>query len=151
VLGKFTDHTAEYFTFSLDQFWSISLVTDDVQSTFRQMFGLHVFSYYCNKFNWILLWFSHLHPFLYDIKLCNKTCFRRLLPYHLEACLRSLYLSNMTKANIRNIFCRFNVVMSMISRSLSPRHGASSGCGWRNGLRIWRVAANMQSRTADKG
>jgi hypothetical protein len=39
----------------------------------------------------------------------------------------------------------------MISGSLSPRHGASSGCGWRNDLRIWRVAANMQSRTADKG
>jgi hypothetical protein len=35
--------------------------------------------------------------------------------------------------------------ISMISGSLSPRHGASSGCGWRNGLRIWRVAANIQS------
>jgi hypothetical protein len=38
--------------------------------------------------------------------------------------------------------------------SLSPRHGASSGCGWRNGLHIWRVAANIlnkQLRTADKG
>jgi hypothetical protein len=43
---------------------------------------------------------------------------------------------------------------SMISRSLSPWHGASSGCGWSNGLRIWRVAANTlnkQSRTADRG
>jgi hypothetical protein len=37
---------------------------------------------------------------------------------------------------------------------LTPRHGASSGCGWRNGLQIWRVATNIlnkQSRTADKG
>jgi hypothetical protein len=25
-------------------------------------------------------------------------------------------------------------IISVISRSLSPRHGASSGCGWRNGL-----------------
>jgi len=28
------------------------------------------------------------------------------------------------------------------------------GCGWRNGLQIWRVAANVlnsQSRTAEKG
>jgi hypothetical protein len=43
---------------------------------------------------------------------------------------------------------------AMISGSPSPRHGASSGCGWRNGLQIWRVAANIlnkQSRTADKG
>jgi hypothetical protein len=41
----------------------------------------------------------------------------------------------------------------MISGSLSPRHGASSGCGWRNGLQLWRVAANIlnESRTADKG
>jgi hypothetical protein len=31
----------------------------------------------------------------------------------------------------------------MISGSLSPRHGASSGCGWRNGLQIWKVAANI--------
>jgi hypothetical protein len=38
--------------------------------------------------------------------------------------------------------------------SLSPRHGVSSGCEWRNGLQLWRVAANTlnkQSRTADKG
>jgi hypothetical protein len=37
--------------------------------------------------------------------------------------------------------------------SLSPRHGAFSGCGWRNGQQIWRVAANIlneQSRTAEK-
>jgi hypothetical protein len=43
---------------------------------------------------------------------------------------------------------------SMLSGSLSPRHGACSGCGWRNGLQVWRVAANTlnkQSRTADKG
>jgi hypothetical protein len=39
-------------------------------------------------------------------------------------------------------------------RPLSPRHGASSDCGWREGLHIRRVAANIlnkQSRTADKG
>jgi len=37
---------------------------------------------------------------------------------------------------------------------LSPQYGASSGRGWRKGLSIWRVAANIfnkQSRTADKG
>jgi len=42
----------------------------------------------------------------------------------------------------------------MISGSLSPRHGASSGCGWRNGLQIRRIAANIlnkRSRTTDKG
>jgi len=26
------------------------------------------------------------------------------------------------------------LIEGMISRSLSPRHGASLGCGWRNGL-----------------
>jgi hypothetical protein len=37
--------------------------------------------------------------------------------------------------------------------SLSPHHGASSSCGWRNGLQLWRLAANIlnkQSRTDSK-
>jgi hypothetical protein len=37
---------------------------------------------------------------------------------------------------------------------LSPQHGASSGCGWMNGLQIWRVTANIlkkPSPTADRG
>jgi len=29
----------------------------------------------------------------------------------------------------------YEYVCHCISGSLSPRHGASSGCGWRNGLR----------------
>jgi hypothetical protein len=44
--------------------------------------------------------------------------------------------------------------MAMLSGSLSPRHGASSGCGWSNDLQLCRVAANTlnkQSQTADKG
>jgi hypothetical protein len=44
--------------------------------------------------------------------------------------------------------------VAVLSGSLSPRHGASSGCGWRNGIQLWRVAVNIlnkQSRTADKG
>jgi hypothetical protein len=37
---------------------------------------------------------------------------------------------------------------------LSPRHDASSGCGWKNSLHIWRIAANIsnkQSQITDKG
>jgi hypothetical protein len=37
---------------------------------------------------------------------------------------------------------------------LSPWHGMSSGCGWREVLQVQSVAANIlnkQSRTADKG
>ena len=44
-------------------------------------------------------------------------------------------------------------VQTTINGSLSPRHGASSGCGWRNGFQIWRVTANIlntQSRAADR-
>jgi hypothetical protein len=43
---------------------------------------------------------------------------------------------------------------TVISGSLLPRRGASSDYGWRKGLQIWRVAANIlnkQSQTADKG
>jgi hypothetical protein len=35
-----------------------------------------------------------------------------------------------------------------------PQHGASSGCGWRNGLQQWRVAANIlnkQPQTNERG
>jgi hypothetical protein len=42
---------------------------------------------------------------------------------------------------------------SVISGSLSPRHGAFSGCGWRNGLQYAGVAENIlnkQSRTAER-
>jgi hypothetical protein len=38
--------------------------------------------------------------------------------------------------------------------SLSPRHGAFSGCKCKNNLQIWRVAVNIlnkESRTTDKG
>ena len=48
---------------------------------------------------------------------------------------------------------RVELHLPVISGSMSARHGASSGCGWRNGLEIRRVAANMlnkQLRTADK-
>jgi hypothetical protein len=44
--------------------------------------------------------------------------------------------------------------MSMLDGSLSPQHGASTGCGWRNGLQLWRLAAdilNKQPRTDNKG
>jgi hypothetical protein len=54
------------------------------------------------------------------------------------------------------LVCGYQVLcaLSVISGSLSPLHGAYSGCGWRNGLQICRVAANVlnkQSRTADMG
>jgi hypothetical protein len=42
----------------------------------------------------------------------------------------------------------------MCYMSLSPRHGASSGCEWRNGVQIWRVAVNTlnkQSRQPTRG
>jgi hypothetical protein len=42
----------------------------------------------------------------------------------------------------------------MFNGSLSPQHGVSSGCGLRNRLQLWRVAANIlnkQPRTNDKG
>jgi hypothetical protein len=44
--------------------------------------------------------------------------------------------------------------LSVPAGSMPPQHGASSGCGWRNGLQIWRTATNTlnkQSRTAEKG
>jgi hypothetical protein len=42
----------------------------------------------------------------------------------------------------------------MLGGSLSPQHGTSSSCGWRNGLQLWRLASNIlnkQPRTYNKG
>jgi hypothetical protein len=44
--------------------------------------------------------------------------------------------------------------ISLLGGSLSPRHGASSGCGWRGGLQLWRVTTNglnKQRRTKIRG
>jgi hypothetical protein len=42
----------------------------------------------------------------------------------------------------------------MLGGSLSPQHGASSGCGWRNGLQLCRLATsifNKQPGTDNRG
>jgi hypothetical protein len=61
---------------------------------------------------------------------------------------------------IESVVHSFNVVYSsekcwsMINGSLSSQHCVSSGCGWRNSLQVWKVAANVlnkQSWGADKG
>jgi hypothetical protein len=47
----------------------------------------------------------------------------------------------------------FNFVSAMLGASLSPQHGASSGRVYKDGLQLWRLAANTlnkQPRTADK-
>jgi hypothetical protein len=52
-----------------------------------------------------------------------------------------------------SLYLSLFIQIAVISGSLSPPHGAFSGCGWRNGLQILRVAANIlnkQSQTADR-
>jgi hypothetical protein len=41
-----------------------------------------------------------------------------------------------------------------VFKFLFSQHGAFSGCGWRNDLQLWRLAANIlkkQPRTDNKG
>ena len=67
--------------------------------------------------------------------------------------------SEMRVLDPSQMYASFNTLGGHTSRQVgschqSPQHDASSGCGWRNGLQIWRVAANTlnkQSRTADNG
>jgi hypothetical protein len=48
--------------------------------------------------------------------------------------------------------CKLSFRISLCSdnenhvRSLSPQHGASSGCRWRNSLQLWMVAANILNK-----
>jgi hypothetical protein len=50
-----------------------------------------------------------------------------------------------------NLLLHLIVLQDGISGPLSPLHGASSGCAWRNGLQIWRVAANIFSKQPTRG
>ena len=54
-----------------------------------------------------------------------------------SAALSKIWGSSVTFCSMKK-YC-----ISVISKFLSPRHGASSGCGWRNGLQIWRIAGNI--------
>jgi hypothetical protein len=36
--------------------------------------------------------------------------------------------------------------VTMLGGSLSPQHGASLGCEWRDGLQLWRIAANTLNK-----
>jgi hypothetical protein len=60
-------------------------------------------------------------------------------------------ISGYTRNRMQNpTIKRFN----KLGGSLSPQHGTSSGCGWRNSLQLWRVAANISNKqpwTNDKG
>ena len=51
--------------------------------------------------------------------------------------------------------CRFenNIKMDLVISGIpitTAWHGASSGCGWSNGLQIWRIAANIEYESADR-
>jgi hypothetical protein len=84
----------------------------------------------------------------YQLRFCS---FFRLGMSHAVA---DNYFLLHNELNLINFIFKVTVCTSpLISGSLSPRNSAFLGCGWRNGLQIWRVAANIlnkQSRTADK-
>jgi hypothetical protein len=44
---------------------------------------------------------------------------------------------------ILSTLLRLGLPSGLLGGSLSPQHGASSGYGWRNGLQLWRLAANI--------
>jgi hypothetical protein len=67
---------------------------------------------------------------------------------------RATYLSTALSAARKFNGKVLRIEYLIVILSLSQGHGESSGCGWRNGLQIWRVAANIlnkQSWTAEKG
>jgi hypothetical protein len=60
----------------------------------------------------------------------------------------------LTLIMIRTGFLKDFLILAMLGESMSPQHGASTACRWKNGLQLWRVAANIlnkQERTNDKG
>ena len=90
------------------------------------------------------------------ITLCNYVHYYLAVPFcgSLSVTSGTLSVTSGTLSVTSGSLSATSRTLSVISGSLSPRHGASSGCGWRNGLQICRVAANIlnkQSRIADKG
>jgi hypothetical protein len=37
-------------------------------------------------------------------------------------------------------------LITVVMLPLSPRHGASSGCEWRDSLQLWRIAPNILNK-----
>jgi hypothetical protein len=60
---------------------------------------------------------------------------KTLISWKSGCTLDAIHLTNMAKGH--NRFPVLAELSSMVSGSLSLRHGASSGCGWRNSLRYW--------------
>jgi hypothetical protein len=65
-----------------------------------------------------------------------------------------LVVFSMESAKRQRSFVLNSVSPPMLDGSLSLQHGVSLGCEWRDGLKLWRVAANTlnkQPQTNDKG
>ena len=96
------------------------------------------------------------HPFYRyytnDILLCNSL-FDNFVHNQLKSSFQSYSICFMCFLPCLDIN-QDQYTKSIRSVSLSKQHRESSICEWRNGLQVWRVAANIlnkQSRTADKG
>jgi hypothetical protein len=65
-----------------------------------------------------------------------------------------LLSSRLLSKNVKIRIYKTISLPAMLGGSLSPQHGASSDCGWWNGLQLWRLAANTlnkQPRRDSKG
>jgi hypothetical protein len=71
-----------------------------------------------------------------------------------DTLLKAGKVADSTPNEVIDLFS-ISLILSHVSCvPLSPQHGASSGCGWRDGLQLGRVAMNIlnrQLRTNDKG
>jgi hypothetical protein len=85
-------------------------------------------------------------PFLFNVPFLVSYAIRRYETYLMDVWVTKL----LTNGSVLHYYI-FSLYLTVF---LSPRHGAFSGCGWRNVFQLWRAAANTlntQSRTADKG
>jgi hypothetical protein len=93
---------------------------------------------------------ASLETFGYTLILC--ILYKNNLCSHIFLCS---YIVQMAVFYFKTFYgtMQYNSQCVMVS-PLSPRHGVSSGCGWREVLWVRRVAANIlnkQSLTDDKG
>jgi hypothetical protein len=118
------------------------------------------------------LWKDLMKKYPFEIQvdpIAFSTCGELLTKYSITLC--KLYLKDLSLfsycIHLGLLFCLLgrwyvrvcsSLPLSIFNKlycgSLSLQHGMSSGCGWRNSLQLWRLAANIlnkQLRTNDKG
>ena len=117
----------------------------------QQIYIVYIAEIYC-VFSRFILCIQHIYIYICIVYLADLYCVFSIHIYCVYSrymCIQQIYIVYIADTYLlsyilciqqiyivylADIYCVFSRYISMCSGSLSPRHGASSGCGQRNGL-----------------